>query len=266
MKYTIRISSLNTWNRCEAQAMADLDASLLQDEAGPAADTGTALSFAIEQFHKLRLAGRPIDFDTLMNLTKDESERKDRPFEKARWRDVENIFDGYINDKRNLETIVLPEVPLKTTFYVEGDEITLIGTVDQIRVVDGKLEIWDLKSGQKDGQEMLYDYWPQLFGYTLAAREGGIPYNLTFPRECYTMDIRLGGVMRLKEYIEPLPRAGKKVFYPMNNSYRVIEANVRRIANRIVELRKEKSQPTVRPGINCSWCKLGSFEGCSLIV
>lgn len=264
-EYFIRISSLNKWNQCEGQAVTDLDQDLLEGEAGPAAHTGTAVGRAIELFHRAILGSTAPDLKGIIKLTKEESAKAERPFEKAKWRDVEAVFEEYSKDPRNVEHIVLPEVPLRHEFMLGADRIILAGTVDQIRLTDHGAEIWDLKNGAGDGDEMRFNYFPQLYGYTYALHRGGLPYHVDYPRSAYTKEAKLGGVIRLQDYVKPLPRAGQKVFYPISHSIRSIEKGLERLVTRIVELQKG-SKPNLKPGHHCSWCKLKAYEACVFLV
>jgi len=265
MEVDVRMSALNTWMTCEGQAMTYLDEFEIRDGGGPAAHTGTAIGRAIELLHIAELEGEDVTIDQLMARTEITSDEATRPFEKAKWNEVERLLELYAEDGRNQITVI-PEVRVSFEMARPEGIVRYKGTFDQLRLVGKVGRVWDLKNGKKAGADMPSMYWAQLFGYTYGMVRGEVELSDDLPRkvrrQIMDADISIGGIMRLQDYLYPLPKAGQKVFYPINITMKSIERALERISDRILEVTSGVSRPLLKPGIHCWWCAHKNHETC----
>jgi hypothetical protein len=142
-----------------------------RDESGPAADTGSAVHMAANAFHSLKSKAKG---NARLSVGVMRAALSEYPL--ADLDAAEKTFLRYSEDERNKEAeIVLCEGKVNCTLPPWKDdptqeEIYLIGTLDQIRRVDGRLVCCDIKNGQRlDGFEMIHSHALQLAAYQLAA-------------------------------------------------------------------------------------------------
>lgn len=162
--FPLHPSALRTLVECPWRiVMLYLDA---QDgESGPAADTGSAVHAAAQALHDGKeVAG---------SLAIMQSRLAEYP--RADLSDAADLFLKYSGDRRNKEAkIILNEV--KIGFQIAaapedptGEPLIFEGRVDQVREMDGRLRVYDIKSSKKDQTELLHESTFQMAAYCVGA-------------------------------------------------------------------------------------------------
>ncbi len=201
----LRGSALTALFRCAGSKVGDMIEEH-DDTGGKAAHSGTAVGRAIEVYHATEL-----DFDSIMDQVKKESNEAERPFPKADWGEVGRMFRNYTLDSRNPRSAVLPE-SLEEVVELElppheldptGKPVYLTGHLDQVRFVNGTFEIWDLKAGKPTGWEMLTEYAYQQVVYASA-------YKAKYPER----KVAWGGIIRLRDYLAEKKRVPNPDYDP----------------------------------------------------
>lgn len=245
----LRISSLPALVTCPMRAVL-LDAGLLADDSGAAAQTGSLLHAFVAEWHAH-------GHDTEGALTTVQRE----PFPLADADKAATWFRAYTADPRNREcrilaieqsvTLALPCADHDPT----GLPIALRGTLDQIREEDGGPRVYDLKTGRASGLSMLDSYAFQLAAYSRAAAGflGVAPARMRSP-----------GVIRLQGYdvkgCDPALRP-PGVFYVSPFDAQRCEMLVDEIRNIVADIRSGRVD--VRPGSHCSYmCPARGLQNC----
>ncbi len=190
----IRMSRLPSIVLCTWKAAAEELAMIDRGESGRAADTGSAAHLAIATWHQN--GGKLADALDAMRAAS-------AAFPLFDPKDAEMFVRPYTLDPRNRDAEI-EAIEQKVTLrlepkYIEGSEIVVTGTLDQIRVNQqtGDREVWDIKSGDRSGQYFQNHYALQLAGYTVAASQCSDDWrNISelYPR------VAAGGYIRLKGY------------------------------------------------------------------
>jgi hypothetical protein len=195
------------------------------DRSGEAADTGSAVHAAIAAYH--RGVSDP--------LTAAQENQAEYPL--ADFHEAARHFTAYIADPANhldavshVETEVVYRIPAKG----RAKEIVIQGTLDQIRR-DGT--VWDVKTGKRDGVELLYYHAPQLAAYVLAARQS------------LGIDVRPGGIIRTAGYFA---RSGPAPFFHASWTVQDCETIIQQVVDTVMSIRAGKVRLT--PGGHCRWC------------
>lgn len=135
------------------------------DEAGPAADTGSATHVAVREMHRGK------ELAACIAAMHAESSK----YPNADLNDAAAMFLKYASDPRNRDAEVVcterqisfdiapaPEDKTQAPIHIEG-------TVDQVRRVNGVLKVADLKTTKKEALETLYKHTTQLAAYCVGA-------------------------------------------------------------------------------------------------
>lgn len=224
-----------------------------------AANTGSAVGRAIELAH----AGHLLD-DALRAVTAEAPEKWPRADleQVARW-----AF-AYCCDPRNGDGSPFGTVvPGSCEREVECDlpaapgdpnpaPFRLVGHLDQIRRdPQGRLRVWDVKSGKPGGQELVLQYAWQLAAYALAA-------SATLGET-----VLPGGIIRLRgydkvPYMDPAARDAASVaavFYPVNWALEDCRTMLLTAAAELGRVRAGYIH--LRPGLHCLYCPVGGSAG-----
>lgn len=233
----IHASAVQSIIRCSLRAMLHF---LLQpdDQPGQAADTGSAVHAAVHAWHN---NGK--DAAASIEAMRLASGR----YATADLADAADLFLRYAADPRNQGAeIVASERKLR--FELEpapedptGKTVVVVGTVDQVRRINGELRIWDLKSSKKPGWHLIMQHVYQLAAYSVGATKAlGEP-------------VHPGGVIRVRSYPQT-------AFYPVSldlkhalelmNSLRHVVAAVR------------SGNPIASPHEYCEWCVMRTIDAC----
>lgn len=158
------------------------------DEGGPAAQTGSLTHAGVAEFHRNRS-----NIQERMRAAWDAISKAAPLFPLADPDEVRLFLTPYMNDPRNIfaeivyakyngstEPIAMVEQKVKfqlpphpidrsnTPIYVEG-------TFDQLRLINGIPNVFDLKTGRPSAWQMIHDYAFQMAAYTYGARVSGFP-------------------------------------------------------------------------------------------
>lgn len=136
------------------------------DESGPAADTGSACHAAVAAWHLLgKDAAAAVEAMAL----------KAGKFPLADLDEAAALFLLYANDKRNREADVVA-VEREISFLLPacsedptGEAVHVIGQLDQVRRVNGKLLVYDIKTSKRPGRELMDAHQYQVAAYCLGA-------------------------------------------------------------------------------------------------
>jgi PD-(D/E)XK nuclease superfamily protein len=244
--WPLRASALPYLVKCPWRAtMFYLD--MLQDQSGKAAQTGSLVHVGVESLHR----GKGVD-EAAKAMAARLTDFPDGDIFEA-----ERHLRDYAADPRNQEAeITHAELPVVLNLSPADDDptkqaIVVRGTIDQVRRVGSKLKVFDVKTGQPGGWDMLNDYAFQLAAYALAATEK------------LGEDVEPGAVIRTRGY----QRRGVKasdgpdgVFFWV--PYGLAECRLLLDAVRVVVSKIRSGEPWVGPGPHCAWCPAGGLENC----
>lgn len=249
--FPLRISGLPSLIGCPMREFL-LKAGLLEDRSGQAAQTG---SVAHEMIHLLH-ARDPFDVKGAIDAVDTAAGRAKFPladFDAAR-----KIATHYSQDPRNKTAKVTHgerrvALTLKAhTLDPTGEPISLVGTLDQIRLVDERHLVCDVKTGKTTGLSMLDCYALQIAGYTLAARQ------------TLGIDAEPGYIIRTEGYG---PRKGPPESSPDGIFFRVpltvadCESLLEQLTREVAMIRR--GEIDARPGYHCqSICPARGLQHC----
>lgn len=211
---------------------------MTRSESGKSADTGGAAHHAIAALHNGATEARALAGmrEALAAFPLADLDQADR-IVAAYWADPRNRDANVIAVETRVTAVLCP--------WTVGEPMIVIhGTVDQVRMVDGVAEVWDIKTGDRDAVYMQEHHCYQLAAYTLGF--GGTA--------------RPGGYIRTKGYFtrgadKPSPRG---VFIPacIPDLTRCLDAV--RLAVSLIR----HGHVTAHPGDHCGFCPLVSLESC----
>lgn len=219
-----------------------------------AAHTGSAVGRAIELAH----AGALLD-DALRTVAAEAPEK----WASADLEQVQRWAFAYCADPRNGKDspygVVVPgscerevEALLPPAPGDAGPPFRLVGHLDQLRRDrQGRLRVWDLKSGKPGGQELVLQYAWQLAAYALASTA------------TVGEDVLPGGIIRLRGYdkvpfMDPCARDRAlecAVFYEVHWSLEECKTMLLTAAAELGRVRAGYIH--LRPGIHCLYCPVG---------
>lgn len=210
------------------------------DGGGPAADTGSAVHFAARAWHTV--SGKEVALSVnLMRMAVDK-------YPLADLNSAEEQFRHYANDPRNTAAqVILCEAKVNIILAPpEGDTeaVVIVGTLDQVRRSEGRLTLWDIKTGAPEGVDMLNTHAMQL-----AAYQYGASLALAEP-------VRFAGVIRTKDYLKKdrhrNPKPGP-VFYEAPWSYAQLPLLLDMIRRYVGDIRR--GDVRISPGDEaCRYC------------
>lgn len=179
----IRASLIDKLIKCPAARVMSMEADLEQSPGGPAAQLGSLVHKAIEAYHLIDPSGKNVD------LMQTEGVKALRSFEAtfplADKEEATKIFTYYANDPRNWRRVDKVEIKVQLELPPHPTDptkqpITIIGHIDQITYINGHYCINDIKTGDKSGQELMYEHMGQQSAYFLAAHNAGFPVKRAF--------------------------------------------------------------------------------------
>lgn len=201
---------------------------MVGDESREAADTGSAVHKAIS--HGL-----------------EEMRAHVQDYPQADLEDAERQFQAYRSDPRNaLAEIVLCETPV--TCETEG--VYFKGTVDQVRRVGNRLQVWDVKTSKKGGVQILHEHTYQLAGYAAAASQ------------LLSQPVEVGGIIRTRTYLTKGCKpelAPDGVFF--ESTVPMLSRQLLSYAARVA-LRIRNGEIEPGPGDHCSYCPAQGVGAC----
>jgi hypothetical protein len=240
----LRASSLPYLIKCPWRAvMLYLD--VIQDQSGPAAHTGNLAHAAVEHWH--RDAGKDLGA-AVAAMRARLSE-----FPLGDCIDAERHFRDYATDPRNAAAeVVANELPVEVTLKMgRRKPIRIIGKLDQIRRVNGRLRLYDVKTGAVQGWDMLNEYAYQMAAYCVGATAK------------LGEDVHPGALIRTQGYrrrgVNPAA-SPDGVFWEC--PYTLDDCRVLLDAVTVIVEQIRKGNVWQGPGPHCNWCPAKGLEGC----
>lgn len=243
-KRPIRASAVEKFLACPMSIVL----SLCDDsEGGEAAQTGNLVHSGAAAFHKLK--GELTDRIAASQAAL-EAAREQFPEGDAKKASV--ILANYTADSANQkaevewceETVRLCLEPHSSD--PTGQPVVILGHLDQVRRLDGKRSVWDIKTGYRLGAEAtVLEYMVQQATYVLAARSS------------LAEDIEPGGII----YTPGYEKARSRVFLPLPltvESCKMLLAPLPLFVSLI-----RQGRPVFRPSPeSCQWCEHKVFPRC----
>lgn len=220
--------------------MRFLELAATGDEAGPAADTGSATHAAIAAFHR--------GSDPAASLASMQARLGEYP--QADLNDAAGMFLAYAADTRNRTAKVLLVEQL-VKFRIDPAEedptqqaIEVVGTVDQVRVEsDGIPRVWDVKTSKRDPSDLLCSHTVQLAAYCVGA-------SMALGR-----NVEPGGLIVMRKYL-----AGKNPFWSSVWTLADTEHILRAVRHAVAAVRAGKIWHN--PNDDCKWCHARTPDLC----
>lgn len=227
---------------------AVLNDDMVNDEGGPAAQTGNLIHSAAAAFHRAA-ASMGVEARTAEGAAALEAARQQFPdgnVEVAR-----KTFEAYAADEENIRAdcawieqevrLDLAAAPGDPT----GEPIVILGHLDQVRRdKTGRLRLWDIKHTSASGKELLDNYAVQQACYVLAARQ------------TLAVTIEPGGLIHTPSY----EKKYAKKFLRYTNTVAECMILVTALAYTVSVIRSGVA--VFRPGADtCKWCKFSQNGG-----
>jgi len=218
-----------------------------RDDSGPAAQTGTAMHAASDEFHKTK--------DVIKAVEKMHSGKDQYPL--ADLDAAARMFVSYVQDPRNATAdVVLSEHPVEFVIKPHPDDPTkedihVRGRLDQVRKEHGQLRVYDIKTSTRDGFVLLSESFYQMAAYALGAsavlNTRVDPGALILPRKY------------LSRGVDPAS-SPSGVFW--NYVFRTEDAVHAMQGVRIAVMAIRTGTPWVGPSDACNWCHYGGIDRC----
>lgn len=241
----LRMSSLDGLCRCpwRATIMHMFD---VRDEAGPAADTGSAVHAAVAAWHREGLDAAA----AIRSMVERHGE-----FPLANLDEAAALFLLYSRDPRNLEArIVLLEETLSFSMPpapedVTGQPVCFVGRVDQVRLVDREYRVYDVKTSKRPGRVLMDEHMKQICAYAV-----GASLKLGAP-------VKPGGLIVPRGYVGKLPESKPDgVFFDLPWTFedcRHVLWGIRRVVAAV-----RAGEVWNVGGDHCRYCPAGSTDEC----
>jgi hypothetical protein len=203
------------------------------DQSGAAGDTGSAMHKAAAAFHRGKEVAESIaEMQDNLHL-----------YPKADLQDAASLFLAYAYDPRNRVEVLLVEEAITFTLAPAsedptGEPIVIEGTVDQVRLVDGRPRVWDIKTTKKDPEVARNKATFQLAAYCI-----GASFKLNTP-------VHPGGIILPRKYSAD---STGPVFRPVTWKFEDIEQIMLPVRQRVAEIRAGKLYHI--PNEDCTWCR-----------
>jgi len=197
---------------------------ILHRGGASAADTGSAMHYAVNRFHA--------HADVVQAIQEMKEHRETFPM--ADFPEAEKLTKLYAEDPRNATACVIHAEALLKGAY-KG--VWFQGTVDQIREeTDGSWRVYDLKTSRIGGATIRDQHTYQLCSYAwLASKQ--------FKRE-----VLPGAVILARDY----ERRSGVVFYTYDLAKPDVQYAMDAVVRRVGDVRKGRVDPV--PGDLCKWC------------
>lgn len=214
------------------------------DEGGAAGDTGSAVHAAAHALHE----GKEVA--ACIGVMKD----KLASYPKADLLDAADLFLKYAGDTRNRQAkVVLNEMPIgfKVTAAPEdptGEPLIFVGRLDQVRDVDGRLMLYDIKSSKKDPMTLLHEHTFQMAAYCVGA-------SVLLQKQ-----VDPGALILVRRY-KTTDYSNAPVFWHYAWTFQDCERILKVIRHRVAEVRKGILYHNPEES-RCHWCHQRSPDIC----
>lgn len=234
-------SGLISLSQCAWKAL-NIHMNDYEGDSGPTADTGSAVHEAARLFHRgasvseaLRGMGANIMRYKLANLA-----------------EATQMFVSYAADERNRTAkVLLVEHPVKFTIAPLPDDPTgapihVVGTLDQVREVNGVARLLDIKTSKRDPLEVMYGATFQIAAYCAGA-------SVLLNRR-----VEPGPLILPRRYGADPSRS--PVFYHYPWTYDDVEHILYGVRVAVANIRAGRVHHV--PNSECKWCPLRSPDLC----
>lgn len=227
-EFPLRASSLVKLAQCGLQL------TMIDGHSNEPAETGSLVHLGIKAYHTLQK-------DKNAALAVMASSGKKFPL--ANPTKAKTHFTKYCDKEHQWGNVIECEREIRFTLpAIEGPEIVVIGTLDQIRDSDG-LTVIDVKTGSKPASEMMQLYGPQLAAYQIGA-------SLLYPEKA----IR-AAILRTLDLV-----TGGRVLYPMPWTLGQCWDILAFVAHDVAQVRRGLRVP--RAGKHCDYCPAQNIGNC----
>lgn len=211
------------------------------DDAGAAADTGSAMHRAADAWHKGN--------EVAASLGIMQANTHEYPL--ADLTDAAALFLAYAADERNRECeYVLSEAHTFINIAPSPDDptgapIVVEMTIDHVRRKDGRLRVWDIKTSKKDALEVRDKTTFQVAAYCIGASV------------LLGQQVDPGGIIMPRRY---KPDGTGPVFWPFFWKFEDIEHILLPVRQRVAEIRRGLVWHV--PNSDCMWCRAKQPDVC----
>ena len=214
-----------------------------QDVGSEAGDTGSATHVAVAELHR----GKEVA-DCIAAM-------KDRlgKYPKADLQEAAALFLSYAADTRNrgAEVVLIEKEVAFQISPAEEDKtqapIQVVGTLDQVRKVNGIYKLFDLKTSKKDGVDLLNQHVFQIAAYCIGA---SIFLNTK---------VQPGALICPRKYKTKDPSTAP-VFYHFTWTFDDIEQILYGVRHAVAKIRAGEYWHV--PGDYCTWCPAKTPDFC----
>lgn len=235
----LRPSSLDNLLACPMSVLLTLG---MASEGNAGSNTGSVVHAGVEGFHR---GGESV-------TAGEEAMAEALPkFPEADWGKAYAWYQAYAADPTNRGAIARledgrPAVEVPVRINYKG--VWIAGTLDQVRLTDGVLSVWDLKTGSGflSPEDTVAEHQAQQAAYVLAARA------------TLKLDIQPGGIIYAVGYDKPRGRR----FIPMGVTLKQCEELLDEVVARVAVIR-DGGRSFIPSAAACKFCKLRTYPSCT---
>lgn len=211
-----------------------------EGDSGAAADTGSAMHRAAAEFHRGKEVAACLEVMRGYNHL----------YPKADLVDAATMFLTYARDPRNRVPTVLVEQQIDFGIKAHAsdptqEDISVTGTVDQVREENSRCAVWDIKTSKRDPLEILHESMFQAACYCIGA-------SILLGREVHP-----GGIIMPRRYRSD---ATGPTHWPFVWKLSDIPAILEPVRLVVAAVRRGEVWHT--PNANCKWCIAKSPDFC----
>jgi hypothetical protein len=257
--HPIRPSKSARYGECSIREFLKMIDDDLNDEGGPAAQTGSLTHEGVAAFHK------ELNNNLKEKAAWDAISRFRDKFPLADTNECRLFLEPYMRDPRNVYAVFeqiksepLIEYGVKFSLAPHeldktGQPIHFEGTLDQVRNINGVPTVYDLKTGKPSGWDMIHEYTFQQCCYVYGARQlGGV---LAATSSSPVIIRNHGYRTRENKGISP-----DGVMWPIPITEKGLEWMLETIRFDVAMFRN--GYANFRPGKYCTFCELGGLSNC----
>lgn len=211
-------------------------------ESSEAADTGSMTHVGVASWHRDKDVAKAIE----------EMRESQSRYSHANLAEATQLFWQYAQDPRNQEAEVI-KIEHKSSICITPaacDEtkaqIVIVGTIDQIRNVNGVWCVYDLKTSKRWGKDQLNMYLYQLAAYTLMAANE------------FQRPVKMGGLICPRFYKND--PASPEAHWPYAHRFNDIGPLINGIRFAVAAVRNGQVHPS--PGEHCRYCPQQDTSTC----
>lgn len=261
-EYPLRASALPRINECPASVFLQQAFWIETDEnepGGESAQTGNLMHAGAADYHRLKMLDPTASEEARKEVGLKALEAARAKFPGGDVRRAKKHYEAYVADPKNQEAQVirceekvrckLPPAPFDPT----GQPVVIRGTLDQLRLVDGVLQVFDIKTGKMYyGFKALDHYMTQQAAYVEAAKQTwGELYKGT--------PIEPGALICTEGYVST---SASQVYWWHKWSYDDIPLILQNVVNQVAAARMQRLGFTPSSDA-CRWCEHKNFSNCT---